>query len=142
MGLDMYLTKRTYVGNKYKEPAEQTKIAVDGVKQERVTAILEDVGYWRKANAIHSWFVENVQDGVDNCGLYYVSEQDMKTLLALVEGVLQDHSRAQTLLPTCEGFFFGSYDYEEYYFDDLRETKKILQQALKEAGDYYYQSSW
>ena len=25
------------------------------------------VAYWRKANAIHSWFVENCQDGVDEC---------------------------------------------------------------------------
>lgn len=29
--------------------------------------IREFVGYWRKANAIHKWFVENVQDGEDDC---------------------------------------------------------------------------
>lgn len=29
--------------------------------------IMEQVGYWRKANEIHNWFVENVQDGIDDC---------------------------------------------------------------------------
>ena len=28
----------------------------------------EEVGYWRKANAIHGWFVRNVQNGKDDCG--------------------------------------------------------------------------
>lgn len=27
----------------------------------------EEVGYWRKANAIHNWFVDHVQDGYDDC---------------------------------------------------------------------------
>ena len=32
--------------------------------------IYEDnqIASWRKANAIHKWFVDNVQDGVDDCG--------------------------------------------------------------------------
>lgn len=29
--------------------------------------ISEELGYWRKANHIHNWFVNNVQDGVDDC---------------------------------------------------------------------------
>ncbi len=27
----------------------------------------EEVGYWRKANMIHDWMVEHVQDGFDDC---------------------------------------------------------------------------
>ena len=27
----------------------------------------QDAAYWRKANQIHRWFVENVQDGIDEC---------------------------------------------------------------------------
>lgn len=29
--------------------------------------IIQNVGYWRKANQIHRWFVDNVQDGDDDC---------------------------------------------------------------------------
>jgi hypothetical protein len=44
-------------------------------------SIFEDVGYWRKANAIHRWFVENVQDGEDDCGYYEVSKEQLEELL-------------------------------------------------------------
>lgn len=30
-------------------------------------SIMKQVGYWRKANQIHNFFVKNVQDGVDDC---------------------------------------------------------------------------
>jgi hypothetical protein len=43
--------------------------------------ILEDVASWRKANAIHNWFVENVQEGVDDCGIYEVSKEQLENLL-------------------------------------------------------------
>src|SRR5260221_4638829 len=37
--------------------------------------------YWRKANAIHSWFVQNIQGGVDNCGRYEISWEQIAHLL-------------------------------------------------------------
>lgn len=40
-----------------------------------------EVGYWRKANAIHQWFVENVQYGEDNCHRYRVEKSDIEKLL-------------------------------------------------------------
>lgn len=43
--------------------------------------IVSSVGYWRKANAIHKWFVENVQDGEDNCEEYDVSLEKLRDLL-------------------------------------------------------------
>lgn len=92
MGLDMYLEKETYVGNKWKEPTEQAKVEIKGVKQERVSTITEEVGYWRKANMIHSWIVEHVQDGKDDCGRYEFSQEKMKELLDIVNLVLE-HSK-------------------------------------------------
>lgn len=43
--------------------------------------IEEEVAYWRKANAIHNWFVEYVQGGVDDCGTYEVSKEQLESLL-------------------------------------------------------------
>ena len=69
MGLDMYLSKRTYVKNwDFMKPEELHEVLVTkngvevGIKPQRVSEIVEEVGYWRKANAIHDWFVKNVQD--------------------------------------------------------------------------------
>ncbi len=60
MGLDMSLTKRTYVKNwDWMKPEDTHLVTVlkggkpTGIKPERVGEIIEDVAYWRKANAIH-----------------------------------------------------------------------------------------
>jgi hypothetical protein len=53
----------------------------------KVKYIEEEVGYWRKANAIHKWFVDNVQDGKDDCGTYPVEESKLKELLEVCKKV-------------------------------------------------------
>ena len=50
----------------------------------------EEVGYWRKANAIHKWFVENVQDGEDDCGTYVVSKEKLEELLGKCKYILDN----------------------------------------------------
>jgi hypothetical protein len=150
MGLDMYLNKRTYVKNwNHMEPVERHEVSVTkngkptAIKPERVTNITEEVGYWRKANQIHAWFVANVQRGADDCKEYYVSREQLTKLLETVKEVLNDHSKAEKLLPSQSGFFFGGTDYDSYYFEDLENTQEILEAALSEDdGDYYYDSSW
>lgn len=57
--------------------------------------------------------------------------------------VIEDDEVARELLPASDGFFFGSTDYDQYYYEDLEITKKILTEALAdESGEYYYHSSW
>jgi hypothetical protein len=70
MGLDMYLTRKTYVKQwSHQAPEEQFEVTItkggkpyDGIDLSNITNIEEEVGYWRKANQIHRWFVENVQN--------------------------------------------------------------------------------
>ena len=107
------------------------------------------MGYWRKANAVHNWFVDNVQDGNDDCKRYWVSKEDLQKLLDVVNKALKNPSTAHEYLPTVRGFFFGSQDYDEYYFKDLRYTKEMLTELLNELlkedtqyTDIYYESSW
>ena len=103
-----------------------------------------EVGYWRKANAVHQWFVDNCQNGEDDCRQAYVSREALTTLRDLCQQVLNDHSLAEELLPTQAGFFFGSTEYDEYYFGDLADTIRIIDDALS-CGDewtFAYQSSW
>ena len=179
----MYLEKRTDVKNwgnteskdKFKITVRRGNKLVEHIKGERISQIVEEVGYWRKANAIHQWFVDNIQDGVDDSKSYYADVEKLKELLELVNKVLkasklvegkiqngseskggkmvpimvdgkyiEDPSVAKELLPTQEGFFFGSTDYNEYYIQDLKNTKEILEEALADdiGCEYYYQSSW
>jgi len=150
MGLDMYLEKRTYVKQWDHQSAEEKHEVVvtkggqpTKIDPKKVKYIIEEAGYWRKANQIHHWFVENVQNGVDNCGEYYVGSEKLTELLELCKKVEADHSLADELLPSASGFFFGGTDYDEWYYNDITNTIAILEEALEdEHGDFYYSSSW
>ena len=99
MGLDMFLHKRTWVGSATRETIEMKGVP-DTVEPSKVAYIVEDAGYWRKANAIHRWFVEHVQNGNDDCGLYEVSRDQLQSLLSEVEAVLAHPDMAARLLPS------------------------------------------
>jgi len=105
---------------------------------------LEEVGYWRKANAIHGWFVDHVQDGEDDQRLAPVSVGDLQTLRDTITAVLADPGQAPALLPTRDGFFFGSTAYDDEYFADLQDTAKLLDRllALPEPPTYLYHAWW
>lgn len=59
------------------------------VDLKKVSYIIEEAAYWRKSNQIHQWFVQNVQDGNDDCKDYYVSREQLKELVELCKTVLQ-----------------------------------------------------
>ena len=149
MGLDMYLSAEKYQWDSAgEEPTDMTK-AVNTVldtKGKQVSSVRIWACDWRKANEIHAWFVNNVQGGEDNCQRYEVSIEDLRLLVKLCRDVLADRSKADDLLPTAEGFFFGSTDYDEYYFEDLQDTIEKLEPFITdpswESWDFYYQSSW
>ena len=50
--------------------------------------IKDNVAYWRKANQIHNWFVKNVQNGIDDCGDYLLTKEDVEELLHTTKLVL------------------------------------------------------
>lgn len=154
MGLDQYLSKKTYVKNWDHMKEEEKHIItvkkgnkkVDYINPNKISFITEEIGYWRKANAIHNWFVKNVQEGNDDCKEYYVSKENLETLLETIKEVLKSPDlKAEALLPTTEGFFFGGTKYDDYYLETLKDSEKIIENAIKEqekGGDIYYQSSW
>jgi hypothetical protein len=175
MGLDMYLEARKYVGridwkavpqgglpdgasfNDYTSdefnvlksmfPKKLTKYTEAG------SSVAINIGYWRKANQIHGWFVDNVQAGEDDCREYGVERHKLVELLDTVTKVLDgDKETAKELLPVRGGFFFGNYDeeegYDEWYYEALKYTKDMLTSILDVVPEnntdysFYYQSSW
>jgi len=112
-----------------------------------------NVAYWRKANAIHSWFVRECQKGVDECQtLSCVSREQLAELrdlcaeaIKLKEAGCKPEVASAKLLPQ-SGFFFGSTEVGEWYWQDLARTVKNLTAilnapALKDC-EFYYHSSW
>jgi len=149
MGLDMYLKAKRFYYDEAKalEIINTTMPENHPFKKLKQAEVTIEIGYWRKANEIHNWFVNNVQDGEDNCGEYYVSSEHIEDLLATVREVLDNPKLAENMLPTQGGFFFGSTEYDEYYFSELRHTEEMLANVLSFVRDnpgyhLYYQSSW
>ena len=167
MGLDMWLTKKVCVKNyDFQELKDRNTCLVklggkvrEDISPDRVCEVTEEILYWRKANHIHKWFVDNVQKGVDNCGKYYVTKQQLMKLAEDCEFVVMNRKKLKGLegsvLPTESGFFFGSTNYDEYYFDECKRTAKTIRGIIDEifmhcpegldewrAGEFYYESSW
>lgn len=153
MGLDMYLYKETYVKNwRSMTPQERHVISIvrgDGspvaIRPERIAKITEELGYWRKANQVHNWFVQNCAGGVDECQRIHVSREQLEELLTACELVLSRPTGAEEVMPTQGGFFFGSTEYGEHYLEDLLHTVEVAREALASAGkfeEFVYQASW
>lgn len=169
MGLDMYLELRrseggARVAGEYAMPGPMEDLAGrcaelmgrESIEAENTVETVVQVAYWRKANAIHGWFVDNCGSGVDDCSPMEVSAEQLRILLAAVKLVLANHSLAPELLPTRKGFFFGSEEYDEWYFDQLGYTEMVLEEltgfldavrdgkTMDDTGTYTvtYQASW
>ena len=116
---------------------------------------------WRKANQIHGWFVDNCQYGDDNCRSHHVFADQLVELYKVIKflGRIPPFSfnkpfipapaqlrLARELLPTRSGFFFGSIEYDEGYFYNIRKTRDILKKVLKPSTinnwQFSYHASW
>lgn len=156
MGLDMYLKGRRYISKYIDERDTERSASIQNLfpelsdledrwdKGSVVNGVEAEVGYWRKANHIHYWFVENVQGGTDDCRSYRVDREQLTELRELCQRVLSFKHLANELLPTKEGFFFGNTEYGEYYYQDIEQTVKIIDQALKlpNIWEFEYHASW
>ena len=158
MGLDMYLYAKQFAAasswsgeddvKKVKSVArmmEGNKFLMNEEHDLQFAEIKLQIAYWRKANAIHKYFVDNCADGKDECQDTYVERDHLKDLLQRCETILKDRSRAKELLPSQSGFFFGSTEYDEWYFQDLENTIPVLKKILShapESWEFEYKASW
>lgn len=121
MGLDMYLFKH----KKFKDNDEKFN---ELARQDE-----EEILYWRKANMIRSWFVNHTALSSDDDGVYIpISRETLELLKQDLEDTLNDYKLATVLFPTSSGFFFGSTDYDEYYWKDLEYTLEEVTKILDE----------
>lgn len=192
MGLDMYLYAKRFASGYDFVPEEKRElyntitdvVGVKGTDRAPFAEVKVNVGYWRKVNSVHGWFVRELADGVDNCQPIYVPReklvelrdlctQAIATRPALVssgveattviegeatdimsaikqewdiqthEAEFNDPNDTDPLRPT-GGFFFGSTEKDEWYYEDLADTVRICDEALAlgQEWDFEYCASW
>lgn len=171
MGLDMYLYRKTYLPT-YGQHKLNVEVKGDidkikpAIKSDKIEYIDEEIAYWRKANAIHNFIVQNAADGVDECQVIEVStdllqdlvnrckrilneskigkrEESVYSMVTKTEEVrtfeyLEDTTLAQELLPTQAGFFFGSTEFDDWYIEQLRNTIDQIEPYISEDADNGY----
>jgi hypothetical protein len=156
MGLDMYLEVETYISRPMEWNTEEARLELTP-NWEKVLSVLpgtpsEDsygvniiytVAYWRKANAIHRWFVDNVQDGVDECQRSYVEIEKLNELLAvchqvikaanLIDGHVYNGSRSG---PDTNGEWV-----DDYVEGKVIEKPEVVEKLLPTEGGFFFGST-
>ena len=173
MGLDQFLSAKKFISGSQWSTDYERRIHAEIISAVDASEIVGDdhpyvtvditVAQWRKANAIHNWFVDNVQGGEDDCGSYSVSHEELWNLHDLCLKVLSEFVEGETVngewvsergiayaevhLPTTENFFLVVTNYDEWYLEGLRYTKdqlwKLLSEFIPSKGWVFeYSSSW
>jgi len=150
MGLDMYLYAEKFVSNmEYRQEQDKFNAIVSALEAQEFTmghVIAEvEIAYWRKANAIHGWFINNLANGVDECQPIRVDKEQLEELQDICSQIIKDPALAEDLLPTQGGFFFGGTEYDEWYMDSVKETHdklSVLLATIPEGWAFKYQASW
>lgn len=151
----MYMSRKTYVKNWDHTPVNNRwNITVENIsgirniKTKRISSIVEEIGYWRKAHYLHQWFVENIQNNVDDCSEYYFPSDMIKELANLCKKVLD-----KTIMNQDDTIYnpdelkeiwsdLNGQDFNRYLYNSIKYTHNLMLECIKEGGDFYYQSSW
>lgn len=132
MGLDMFLFK-----------------IKKGCNPKENEGKIGEIAYWRKANAVRRWFVDNCgYNENSNCEYFEIDKNDIYALLRDAIDVYNKHDAEYSarILPTSMGFFFGDTEYDEWYYDNIGNTIRQLSEVLTtvdwEEEDVYYYEWW
>jgi len=112
VGLDLYIYTQSKPGAKLGEQLPR-----------------EEVAYFRKFNALLKWVDTHVKK-VENLKDVILGKDDLQNLLNTLDALNEKNSHE--LFPTAQGFFFGSLEYDEWYWQDVGELKTIIQKLLEE----------
>lgn len=88
--------------------------------------------YYRKVNCLYAYFNDRLED--EQC---LVTKADVEDIIDRAKNVLlaHDEETSAQLLPTQSGFFFGSTEYDEYYYDDIADVYKLFTKYLEDWTD-------
>jgi hypothetical protein len=147
MGLDMYVNIRhkdtqskleAYKAWENKYSYEEFQRLTEEQKEEYRNSEPEydeemygkELMYWRKANQIHNWFVQNCQNGVDDCEQYPITVADLKKLKALCEKILTMTEVKQELRPTYPNGWFS----EPVHV--MKDVRLLTEEGVKFASEH------
>ena len=139
MGLDMYLYRREYVsGWNFSEKmgfSDSLELynnilnSFNALRCDKAPHAYVDIciAYWRQAQSIHNWFINELGDGIDECQDIYVPRDKLIELRNLAETALA----SSDALPENSGLSPDSAGIDEFYMEDMRLTVEQISAVLK-----------
>lgn len=106
---------------------------------------IEHLWTGRKENHIHAYFEKWLDMEISNTRYHEITKEAVLLLVDALDAVNTDHMKAHRLLPTQEGFFFGSTEYGTWYFEDIEHELAVFEEILEnwdETKVYYYWAWW
>ena len=94
----------------------------------------EFLAYFRKVNFLFEFFSGSLNEEEMTA---VITRGEMEELIEKCEFVLNNRDKASEILPTCDGFFFGSLDYDDYYFESVAKVLLSFQVILENYSDDY-----
>lgn len=138
MGLDQAVWRMT------PETAELARKWMEDNNAHHPIEAMEKVWTGRKENHIQCYMEGEVGE-VENLDYLFLNKEHIERLVDRLQRVADDHSQAGVLLPTEQGFFYGSTDYDEFYFEDIEAELKEFRELLDGWDDtkcYAYWAWW
>lgn len=125
MGLDMYLTKKVYAGLNYehnRKKGKKTEVIINGEKydENKLESLVFSEAYWRKANQFHKYFVDNVQNGDDDCEEHVIEDKEV------IENLLRICKDIREKCPLVDGMVKNGSHYEKGQWVDNMEIGKVM----------------
>lgn len=114
MGLDIYFFARD-------KRSGETRVTDDS----RLPG--DKVGYFRKVNALLHWVNTHVAK-VENCEEIPLARAHLEQLFSTLSTLTRENCRQ--CFPTTSGFFFGSTDYDQWYWSDVADVRLWASELL------------
>ena len=109
----------------------------DSEKKFGYKTIIEIVGDWRKANHIHKWFVDNIQNGVDDCGNYEVTKEQLEELLGICKKVIDRSNLVRGKV--INGYTFENGEWKNNYEDgEYVENTSVAEELLPTTTGFFF----
>lgn len=139
MGLDMYLKASKFIGYGQDEKKAAIKAITGSIgKTDSDWVVVEiNAAYWRKANAIHKWFVDNVQDGEDDCKDYDVSREQLIELRDLCNRVLEVAKVKKSKVHSGTTYKDGK-EVKEYEDGEVITNSDEIEELLPTVGGFFF----
>ena len=99
--------------------------------------------YYRKVNFLRGYIIQNTALTDDSNGdVVSIPLSVIQNLYEKCNIVLNNRDKAEEKLPCKGGFFFGAYDYNEYYFDDVEIVRDDMKWVLDNKDDVKCITYW